>query len=64
MFAYGETQAKKAKDNSLNSYVEQFRGENYKDVLTMEVVTDTKSEFEIKVRQFDFRASTDHRHDL
>ena len=51
MFAYGEEQAKVAKDNSLSSYVEQFRGENYKDLLTMEVVIDTDTEFELKVSE-------------
>ncbi len=51
MFEYGETQAKEASDNSLNSYVEQFRGENYKDLLTMEVVNDTEVEFELKVTE-------------
>lgn len=51
MFEYGEAQAKKAKNNSLNSYVEQFRGENYKDLLTMEVITDNGKEFELKVTE-------------
>ena len=51
MFEYGEFQAKDSKDNSLNSYVEQFRGENYKDLLTMEIVTDNGSAFELKVTE-------------
>lgn len=51
MFEYGKVQAKKAEDKSLNSYVEQFRGENYKDLLTKEVVVDTETEFELKVTE-------------
>lgn len=51
MFAYGASQAKKAEDNSLNSYVEQFRGDNYKDLITTEFVTDNETTFELKVSE-------------
>ena len=51
MFEYGATQAKKTEDNSLNSYVEQFRGDNYKDLITNEVIVDNKTTFEIRVSE-------------
>lgn len=51
MFEYGASQAEKAEDNSLNSYVEQFRGENYKDLITTEFVADNETTFELKVSE-------------
>ena len=52
MLAYGKSQASEAKDTSLHQYVEQFRElGKYKNMLTMEIVEDTKEAFEMKVTE-------------
>ena len=44
----GENQAKKSPDNSLNTYVDQFRG-GYQNLLDKKVVEDSDKAFELKV---------------
>lgn len=50
-FSYGQKQAKKNGDNSLASYVKQFRPPKYQNTLTHEVVEDTNTAFQIKVTE-------------
>ncbi|MFC2134602.1 L-2-amino-thiazoline-4-carboxylic acid hydrolase [Bacteroidota bacterium] len=46
----GQAQAKDSPDNSLNSYVDQFRG-GYKNTLNKEIVEDSEKAFELKVTE-------------
>jgi hypothetical protein len=48
--ALGQSQAKAAKKNDLNTYVQQFRG-GYKYTLTKEIVEDSERAFELKVTE-------------
>lgn len=50
MTNYGKSQASRASDNSFEAYVKQFRSD-YKNVLTMEIVEDTETVFELKVTE-------------
>lgn len=47
---YGKLQASRAPDNSFESYVGQFRS-GFADMLTMEIVEDTDTAFELKVTE-------------
>jgi hypothetical protein len=47
---YGKLQASRAEKNDFESYVSQFRS-GYKDMLTMDVVEDTETVFELKVTE-------------
>ncbi len=47
---FGKQQASRMKDNSFDKYVNQFR-KGYDNVLTMEIVEDTKKAFELKVTE-------------
>ncbi|MFH2000078.1 MAG: L-2-amino-thiazoline-4-carboxylic acid hydrolase [Planctomycetota bacterium] len=51
MLEYGRKQAKKLNDDSFKTYVDTFRGPAFKDVLTMEIVEDTDTVFELKVTE-------------
>ena len=52
MLKYGQNQAKKSPDNNFQTYVGMFRNNPYYDkTLTMEIVEDTESAFEIKVTE-------------
>ena len=52
MFEYGQKQAKKVSDNSLQSYVKQFKDpKSYKITLKKKVVEDTEKVFELKVTE-------------
>lgn len=52
MLKYGQNQAKKSPDNSFQAYVSMFRNNPYYDkTLTMEIVEDTETAFEIKVTE-------------
>ena len=48
--ALGQRQAKAAKKNDLNTYVDQFRG-GYEYTLTKEIVEDSEKAFELKVTE-------------
>jgi hypothetical protein len=49
---YGQNQAKKSVDNNFQTYVSTFRNNPYYDkTLTMEIVEDTETAFEIKVTE-------------
>lgn len=51
-FAMGQRQAKAAKKNDLNTYVDMFRDPNrFKNSLTMEIIEDSEKAFEIKVTE-------------
>jgi hypothetical protein len=50
MTEYGKLQAGQVEDNDFEAYVSQFR-DGYKDILTMEIVEDTETAFELKVTQ-------------
>jgi hypothetical protein len=50
MLERGKTQASQFPDDSLDSYVEQFRA-GYEDTLTMEIVQDTEKTFELKITE-------------
>jgi len=47
---FGKQQASRMPDNSFSTYVSQFRS-GYDDTLTMEIVEDTKTAFELKVTE-------------
>lgn len=50
--AMGKRQAKAAKKNDLNTYVDMFRDKDrYKNTLTMEIIEDTEKAFELKVTE-------------
>lgn len=51
MFEYGKSQAEQAKDNSLSTYVTQFKDSSYENLLTKEVVEETETVFELKVTE-------------
>ena len=51
-FAMGQRQAKAAKKNDLNTYVDMFRDPNrYKFTLTMKIIEDSEKAFELKVTE-------------
>jgi hypothetical protein len=50
MTEYGRLQASKVEDNNFEAYVSQFR-DGYKDILTMKIVEDTETAFELKVTE-------------
>ena len=47
----GKAQAKEKSDLSLKAYTRQFNPENYKNLLTMEIVEDTEKAYELKVTE-------------
>lgn len=47
----GKNHAKSVGENSFASYVNTFRGPGYKDTLTMKIVEDTETAFEVKVTE-------------
>jgi hypothetical protein len=52
MLEYGQSQAKKSPDNNFQTYASMFRNNPYYDkTLTMEIVEDTETAFEIKVTE-------------
>jgi hypothetical protein len=52
LLAYGKSQASQSDDTGLHQYVEQFRAvDQYKNVLTMEIVEDSENAFEMKVTE-------------
>ena len=51
MFEYGQKQAEKAADNSLKTYVAQFKADYYDKTLTKEIVQETEEVFELKVTE-------------
>ena len=52
MLKYGQSQAKKSRDDNFQSFISIFRNNPYYDkTLTMEIVEDTESTFEIKVTE-------------
>ncbi len=51
MLAMGKRQAENSPDDSFQTYVGGFRGDRYKDSLTMEIVEDTDRVFELNVTE-------------
>ncbi|MGD8787177.1 MAG: L-2-amino-thiazoline-4-carboxylic acid hydrolase [Phycisphaerales bacterium] len=51
MFQHGQNQAKRLGDNSLATYVKQFRPPNYRNTLTHKIVEDTNTAFQIIVTE-------------
>jgi hypothetical protein len=51
MLEYGRNQASELNDNSFKTYVDIFRGPAFKKLLTMEIVEDTDTAFELKVTE-------------
>jgi hypothetical protein len=51
MMKFGRTQAERSPDNSFRTYVKNFTPLNYKDTLTMKVVEDTETAYELKVTE-------------
>ncbi|MFC1725442.1 L-2-amino-thiazoline-4-carboxylic acid hydrolase [candidate division KSB1 bacterium] len=51
LFARGQNQAKRAPDKGFRSYVDMFKAPVWNDTLTMEIVEDTDTAFELKVTE-------------
>lgn len=51
MFEYGQKQAENAEDNSLKTYVAQFKADYYDKTLTKEIIQETDKVFELKVTE-------------
>ena len=51
MLAYGKNHAKRSPDNSFRTYVKTFNPVRYQDTLTMEIVEDTDTAYELKVTE-------------
>jgi hypothetical protein len=51
MLAYGKNQAKRSPDDGFRTYVKTFDPVNYQDTLTMEVVENTDTAYELKVTE-------------
>lgn len=51
MLAYGKNHAKRSPDNSFRTYVKTFDPVRYQDTLTMEIVENTDTAYEIKVTE-------------
>jgi hypothetical protein len=51
MLSYGKRQAKQMRTDSFKAYVGQFKGPHYEQSLTMDIVEDTDTAFEIKVTE-------------
>ena len=51
MLQQGQAQAKRSPDNSLQTYVQPFKGPAYDKTLTREIVEDTEMAFELKITE-------------
>jgi L-2-amino-thiazoline-4-carboxylic acid hydrolase len=51
MFEYGKSQAEGIKNNSFKRYVSQYKAPHYDNTLTLEIVEETDTTFELKVTE-------------